>query len=399
VKRAEPKSAAKANGRMGSFIPASAAGESYRAYVPPPLPPDPPLDLAPLYPALDRAMQALGRLDGLTALLPDTSLFLYLYVRKEALLSSQIEGTQSSFSDLLLYESKETPGVPLDDVEEVSNYVAAMNHGLKRIRGGFPVSLRLLREIHAILLRGGRGADKQPGEFRHGQNWVGGTRPGNALFVPPPPERLMECLDGFEKFLHDRKTQLPILVRAALAHVQFESIHPFLDGNGRLGRLLITLMLCANGALSEPILYLSLYFKTHRQRYYDHLQQVRTKGAWEEWLKFFLAGVEETSKQASATANRIVELFKKDRARIAELGRPAATALRVHEYLQSKPCLSIPAAAKALNLSKPTVKAALDHLAKLKIARETTGRQRGMVFVYSRYLEILSEGAEPIPTR
>jgi len=341
-------------------------------------------------------MQALGRLDGLATLLPDTSLFLYLYVRKEALLSSQIEGTQSSLADLLLFENEETPGVPLDDVEEVSNYVAAMNHGLKRLRDGFPLSLRLVREIHGVLLRGGRGADKEPGEFRRTQNWVGGTRPGNAAFVPPPPERLMECLGALEKFLHDRTVSLPILVKAALAHVQFESIHPFLDGNGRLGRLLITLMLCANGALTEPTLYLSLYFKTHRDRYYDHLQRVRTKGAWEDWLAFFLKGVEETSKQASDAATRIVDLFKKDRAKIAALGRPAATALRVHEYLQSKPYLSMPVAAKALGISKPTVKAALDHLVKLKIARETTGRRRGRVYAYSGYLGILSEGTEPI---
>ena len=275
------------NSRLGTYVSKTAAGETVRAFLPPPLPPDPPVDLTGLYPHLDRANQALGRLDGLTTLLPDTRLFLYLYVRKEALLSSQIEGTKSSFSDLLLFENEAVPSVPIDDVEEVSNYVAAMQHGLRRIKGGFPLSLRLIREIHAILLRGGRGANKTPGEFRRSQNWIGGNRPGNAAFVPPSPELMMECLDRFEHFLHDEKHQLPVLVAAGLIHVQFETIHPFLDGNGRLGRLLITLLLCAKGVLREPLLYLSLYFKTHRQRYYYLLQRVRTEGVWEEWIEFF----------------------------------------------------------------------------------------------------------------
>jgi Fic family protein len=252
------------NKRLGSHVTSSFGGETVRAYLPPPLPPNPPLDLARVYPLLDKATQALGRLDGVTTLLPDTELFIYLYVRKEALLSSQIEGTQSSLSDLLLYESEEMPGVPLDDVREVSNYVAAMNHGLERLRGGFPLSLRLIKEIHAILLEGGRSADKEPGEFRRTQNWIGGTRPGNARFVPPPPDRVQSCMGDLETFLHDDAHRLPLLVKAALAHVQFESIHPFLDGNGRLGRLLITFLLCAEGALTQPILYLSLYLKSHR---------------------------------------------------------------------------------------------------------------------------------------
>lgn len=382
--------------RLGTHIVVTTGGESFRAFVPPPLPPVPPIALGPLYPLLDRATQSLGRLDGLTTLLPDTSLFLYLYVRKEALLSSQIEGTQSSLSDLLLYESDEAPGVPLNDVEEVSNYVAAMNHGLARLREGFPLSLRLIKEIHAILLRGGRGAAKEPGEFRRSQNWIGGTRPGNAAFVPPPPERLMECLGALELFLHDTKAPLPILVKAALAHVQFETIHPFLDGNGRLGRLLITFLLCAEGVLTEPLLYLSLYFKTHRAAYYDLLQKVRVEGAWEAWLDFFLSGVDETARQAADTAGRILALFKDDRARIAGLGRAAASALRVHEYLQTRPFLAIPAAAQALGISAPTVTAAIRHLEDLGIVHEATGRQRGRMFIYGRYLEIMSEGTEPL---
>src|SRR6201997_1810783 len=295
--------------RLGTYVSTTTANETVRAFVPPPLPPNPPVDLSGLYQQLDRANQALGRLDGLTTLLPDTRLFLYLYVRKEALLSSQIEGTKSSFSALLLFENEAVPGVPIDDVEEVSNYVAAMQHGLRRIKGGFPLSLRLIREIHAILLRGGRGANKTPGEFRRSQNWVGGSRPGNAAFVPPPPERMMECLDSLERFFHDEKHKLPILVEAGLVHVQFETIHPFLDGNGRLGRLLITLLLCSKGALREPLLYLSLYFKTNRDRYYEFLQRIRTQGAWEDWLAFFLEGIEATADEVSKAVRRSLALF------------------------------------------------------------------------------------------
>ena len=382
--------------RLGSYISTTTAGETVRAFVPPPLPPEPPLDLGELYQHLDRANQALGRLDGLTALLPDTRLFLYLYIRKEALLSSQIEGTKSSFSDLLLFENEAVPGVPIDDVEEVSNYVAAMQHGLRRIKGGFPLSLRLIREIHAILLRGARGANKTPGEFRRSQNWIGGSRPGNASFVPPPPERMMECLDHFERFLHDEKDKLPILVEAGLVHAQFETIHPFLDGNGRLGRLLITLLLCAKGILREPSLYLSLYFKTHRQRYYDLLQRVRTEGIWEEWTEFFLEGTEITAQQAADTAVQILQLFEADRKKIRGVGRKAASSLAVHEYLQAHPMTKIGPAAKELKLSIPTVTSALETLTKLRIVKESTGKRRDRLFVYPRYLSILSEGTEPL---
>lgn len=382
--------------QSGEYVVTTTAGESVRAFIPRPLPPDPPLELDRLLPLLDRANQALGRLDGLSRILPEPDLFLYLYVRKEAVLSSQIEGTQSSLSDLLLFENASAPGVPIDDVREVSNYVAALDHGLERLRGGFPLSLRLIREIHAILLRKGRGEDKTPGEFRTSQNWIGGTRPGNATYVPPPPERLMECLDNFEKFLHDENLTLPMLVQLSLVHVQFETIHPFLDGNGRLGRLLITLLLCARGALQEPLLYLSLYFKTHRAHYYDLLQRVRQEGVWEEWLEFFLEGVEVTAKQAADTAAELIRLFDADRKRIQAIGRPALSALRVHEYMQKKPLIGIGLAARALNLSLPTVSNALAHLEKLGIVHETTGRERDRIFAYSRYLEIVSAGTEPI---
>ena len=382
--------------QTGDYAQSSTTGETVRAFVPLPLPPVPPLELGAFLPLLDRANQALGRLDGLSTLLPDTELFLYLYVRKEAVLSSQIEGTQSSLSDLLLFENAGAPGVPMDDVREVSNYVAAMQHGLERLRDGFPLSLRLIREIHGILLRGGRGATRTPGEFRRSQNWIGGTRPGNATFVPPPPERLMECLDSFEKFLHDEDQKLPLLVQLGLIHVQFETIHPFLDGNGRLGRLLITLLLCARGALREPLLYLSLYFKTHRVRYYELLQRVRTDGVWEEWLEFFLEGAEATAKQAADTAVELIRLFDTDRKRIQVLGRSALSALRVHEFMQKKPLINIGVAARALNLSIPTVSAALQRLEELAIAKETTGKERDRIFAYTRYLEIVSAGTEPI---
>ena len=320
------------NQRIGRFIVSTVSGETVRAYVPPPLPPVPPVRLDSVQVLLEQANQALGRLDGLASFLPDLSLFIYAYVRKEALLSSQIEGTQSSLSDLLLFENEEVPGVPIEDVQDVSNYVAALSHGLNRIREGFPLSLRLIREIHEILLSRGRGSNKEPGEFRRSQNWIGGTRPGNAAFVPPPPELVMDCMGQLELFLHSEAKDLPLLVRASLAHLQFETIHPFLDGNGRLGRLLITFLLCAGGALSEPILYLSLYFKSNRQVYYDLLTSVRASGNWEAWIEFFLTGVNETSEQAIVSARRLIALLDADRKKIEALGRPAASVLRVFHY-------------------------------------------------------------------
>ena len=345
---------------------------------------------------LEKANQALGRLDGIGTLLPDTRFFLYSYIRKEALLSSQIEGTQSSFSDLLLYESEEAPGVPLDDVQEVSNYVDAMEHGLHRIAEGFPISLRLIREVHEILLSGTRGRDKSPGEFRRSQNWIGGSRPGNARYVPPPPEKVMECLGALEKFLHNDPVQTPTLIKAALAHAQFETIHPFLDGNGRVGRLLITLLLCAEGSISQPLLYLSLYLKTNREAYYDHLQQIRDTGDWENWLRFFLKGVWETAEGAFQTARVIYHLFNEDRTKIELLGRAAPSTLRVFAHLQFKPLLTIPKTSLDLGLATPTVATSLKHLVQLGIVQELTGRPRHRLFVYARYLDILNEGAEPL---
>ncbi|MCZ2078348.1 MAG: Fic family protein [Bryobacterales bacterium] len=384
------------NQRLGRYIFSTAGGETVRAFVPPPLPPVPALRLDPFQILLEQANQALGRLDGLASVLPNLSLFIYAYVRKEAVLSSQIEGTQSSLSDLLLFENEEAPGVPIADVQEVSNYVAALDFGLSRLRGGFPLSLRLIREIHAVLLAAGRGSEKEPGEFRRSQNWIGGTRPGNAAFVPPPPELVLECMGKLELFLHEEKPDLPLLVRVGLAHVQFETIHPFLDGNGRLGRLLITFLLCAEGALQEPILYLSLFFKVNRQVYYDLLTRVRTTGDWEAWLEFFLTGVKETSDQAVQAARRIIALLDADRKKIEGLGRPAASVLRVHQYAQTHPILSIAPTAEQIGSTFPTVASAIEYMQQLGILREITGRQRHRLFAYRGYLDILNEGTEPL---
>jgi len=383
--------------RLGQYLETTVAREPVRAFLPPPLPPNPPLDLQGLFTLYDTARGAVGRLDGVATILPSAPLFLFMYIRKEALLSSQIEGTQSSLSDLLLFENDEIPQVPLDDVTEVSNYVAAMEHGRRRLREGFPLSLRLIREMHEVLLRSGRGASKQPGEFRRSQNWIGGTRPGNALFVPPPPDRLNECLDVFEKFLHADDAQLPPLIKAGLAHVQFETIHPFLDGNGRLGRLLVTLMLCDAGVLHQPVLYLSLYFKAHRTDYYRLLQEVRENGAWEAWMEFFLAGVRETASQAVDTAREIIGLLDEDRRAIRAIGRSAPSAFLVHEFLQRRPIITIQAASRELKLSLPTVGKSLEHLINLEIVREVTGKQRHRVFAYHKYLAVLDRGTEPLP--
>ena len=386
--------------KSGEYITQAVTGESYQAYLPATLPPDPPLALdTGLLQHMDQANRALGRLDGISRVWPNSSHFLnqllYQYIRKEAVLSSQIEGTQSSLSDLLLYELEETPGVPLDDVQEVSSYVAALNHGLTRIREGFPLSLRLLREIHGVLLATGRGNNKSPGEFRRSQNWLGGTRPGNAIFVPPPPERLMDCLGPFEHFLHDEPEPVPSLIKAALAHVQFETIHPFLDGNGRLGRMLITLLLCHDKVLQEPSLYLSLYFKIHRADYYDHLQRVRTEGDWEGWLRFFLIGVTQTATEATDAAQKLWNLFDEDRRRIQQQGKISATALRVYDLLQQRPIISITAACKALELTHPAVNKSLRKLEEMGIVREITGRQRNRLYLYEAYMAILCEGLEP----
>ncbi|HEY0860999.1 MAG TPA: Fic family protein [Pseudoxanthomonas sp.] len=385
--------------KTGRYVAGALAGSRYQAFIPDPLPPEPALDFSAgdLVARKERADQSLGRLDGITLMLPDPELFLYQYVRKEALLSSQIEGTQSSLSDLLLFELNEAPGVPVDDVEEVSNYVAALNHGLQRMReDDFPLSLRLVREMHALLLRGGRGSGKQPGEFRKGQVWVGGPTPALANFVPPPPDALPDALAAFERFLHAPSAQMSPLVKAALAHVQFETIHPFSDGNGRLGRLLIALILCNEGVLREPSLYLSLYFKRRRADYYDRLNAVRVHGDWEGWLGFFLDGVAETAQQAVDTAQRLLALLARDRARIATLGKRAGNVGLVFDQFARRVILSVPQVLPQLPLSAPTIRAAVETLQEMEIVNELTGQQRHRLFAYSTYLAILSEGAQPL---
>ncbi len=382
-------------GIQGYYITVSTAGEKAQAFVPEPLPPDPSVHWTPeLRNKFDQAWLSLGRLDSISALLPDISLFLYMYVRKEAVLSSMIEGTQSSLSDLLLFELDQEPGVPIDDVQEVSNYVSALNYGLHRLAEGFPLSLRLIKEMHRVLLSKGRGSHQTPGEFRRSQNWIGGTRPGNAAFIPPPAELVMECMGKLELFLHDQPEPTPVLLKAALAHVQFETIHPFLDGNGRLGRLLITLLLCEQKVLREPMLYLSLYFKTHRQYYYELLNTVRLTGDWEAWLDFFAEAVIYTAGQAMETSQQLVNLSSQDREKINGLGRATASTLQVHRALMAHPIATAGWLVEKTGITPATVNKSLAHLERLGIVRELTSRKRNRLFSYSQYVEILNRGIE-----
>ena len=380
---------------QGRYVTISTVGEKAQAFVPAPLPPRPAIEWTPeLRSKFDQALLALGRLDSVSTLLPDTSLFLYMYVRKEAVLSSMIEGTQSSLSDLLLFELDQEPGVPLDDVREVSNYVAALDHGLRLLEEGLPLSLRLFREIHGVLLTKGRGSNQTPGEFRRSQNWIGGTRPGNAAFVPPPAEEVLECMSKLELFLHDQPEPTPVLLKAALAHVQFETIHPFLDGNGRLGRLLIALLLCEQKVLREPMLYLSLYFKTHRQYYYELLNKVRMTGDWEAWLDFFAEAVIVTATQAVETAQQLLDLSNQHRDKISGLGRAAASTLQVHRALMEHPIATSGSLVEKTGITPATVNKALGHLEQLGIVKELTAQKRNRLFSYAGYIEIMSRGTE-----
>ena len=384
---------------QGRYVTISTVGEKAQSFVPSPLPPRPPIDWTPeLRSKFDQALLALGRLDSVSTLLPDTSLFLYMYVRKEAVLSSMIEGTQSSLSDLLLYELDQEPGVPLDDVREVSNYVAALDHGLRLMEKGLPLSLRLFREIHSVLLTKGRGSNQTPGEFRRSQNWIGGTRPGNAAFVPPPAEEVLECMSKLEFFLHDQPEPTPVLLKAALAHVRFETIHPFLDGNGRLGRLLITLLLCEQKVLREPMLYLSLYFKMHRQYYYELLGNVRLTGDWEAWLDFFAEAVIVTATQAVETARQLLDLSNQDRDKISGLGRAAASTLQVHRALMEHPIATSGSLVEKTGITPATINKALGHLEQLGIVKELTAQKRNRLFSYADYIEIMNRGTE-LPSR
>jgi Fic family protein len=386
-------------GLQGHYVTISTVGEKAQAFVPAPLPPHPPIDWTPvLRSKFDQALLALGRLDSVSTLMPDTLLFLYMYIRKEAVVSSMIEGTQSSLSDLLLFELDQEPGVPLDDVREVSNYVAALNYGLRLLAAGLPLSLRLFKEVHVVLLAKGRGSNQTPGEFRRSQNWIGGSRPGNAAFIPPPAEEVLECMGKLELFLHDQPEPTPVLLKAALAHVQFETIHPFLDGNGRLGRLLITMLLGEQKVLREPMLYLSLYFKTHRRVYYELLNKVRLTGDWEAWLDFFAEAVIATATQAVETARQLLELANQDRDKISSLGRPAASMLRIHRVLMEHPIATSNWLVDKAGITSATVNKALGHLEHLGIVRELTAQKRNRLFSYTEYVEIMSRGTE-LPER
>ncbi len=382
------------NSRIGLYSTKTIAGESISAYIPPKLPPFPPIqfDLQ----LLEKASAALGRLDGIRFILPDTTLFLYMYVTKEALLSSQIEGTQSSLSELLLFNADPTQKLPLDDIQEVSSYITAINYGINRLKT-LPISLRMMREIHKKLMSNTRGSTKTPGEFRTSQNWIGGTRPGTAAFVPPPPGHLSKLLGDLEDFMHDAETHLPTLIKISLIHAQFETIHPFLDGNGRLGRLLITLLLCAQNLLAEPYLYLSLYLKTNRKQYYHHLQAIRETGDWESWISFFLTGIVETAEQALQTAQTIKALFEEHQKKIETSPAYTHAMSVVYDHIKQHPITTPKQMTLQCKLSLPTVIKIASKFEKLGILTETTGKKRHRVFAYTDYLNILSIGTEPLP--
>ena len=362
----------------------------YRAYEPTPLPPVPPVALdGELQRLLSAADLALGRLDGSVLTLPNPDLFVFMYVRREAVLSSQIEGTQSSLQDLLAAEAQLLDQVP-HDVDEVVNYVRAMNHGLARLPQ-LPVSVRLFREIHAELLKGTRGGRLQPGELRTSQNWIGpaGCTLATATFVPPPPHVVPEALGALELFLH--RNDLPPLIKIALAHVQFETIHPFLDGNGRVGRLLITFLLTEGGILQKPVLYLSHYFKQHRQAYYDHLQAVRDRGEWEEWLRFFLRGIVEVAAQSADTARRILQMREEHRMAItARFGRAAGNGHKVLETLFDRPIVSVADVQRLIGTTYMAANTTVARLEEVGVLQEMTGHARNRRFRYAPYIALFN---------
>ncbi len=368
----------------------------YNAFIPKRLPPSPPVVMdEEMWAGLSRADLALGRLDGSTESLPNPDLFVFMYVRKEAVLSSQIEGTQASLLDVLEFEAQTLePGRP-QDVAEVVNYVAAMNHGLERLKK-LPVSLRLIREIHEKLMIGARGGQRAPGEFRKSQNWVGpqGSTLVTATYVPPPPQEMERALGELEKFLHD-ETPMPVLIKVGMAHAQFETIHPFLDGNGRVGRLLITFLLCQNAVLKRPLLYLSHYFKRNRTEYYDRLQATRERGDWEGWLKFFLRGVATVADEAAATARNIVTLREEHRKLVAaDQGQRTAKALPFLESLFFRPIVTVSSVAEDAKLSYANANVLVKQFVGMGLLKETTGQKRHRRFAYEAYLALLGDDQE-----
>lgn len=380
--------------QQGKYVVISTVGEKAEAFVPNPLPPNPPIEWTDALRAqFDKAHAAIGRLEGVSSFLP-TNMLLYSYVRKEAVLSSMIEGTQSSLSDLLVHEISPLQGVPLDDVTEVSNYVAAVEHGLKRVDEGFPISIRLIKDLHKILLSNSRGSTKLPGEIRNSQNWIGGTRPGNAVFVPPPPHLLIEGLSDLEKFIHDDKQDISTILKAGLVHLQFETLHPFLDGNGRVGRLLIILIMISEGMLSQPLLYISLFLKSHRQRYYELLNNVRKEGDWESWLIFFAEAIEVSATSAVGSAEQLVDRAKVDAAIIDKQGRSRINLTKVHKFFLQRPISNSSVLKDATVLAPATIQTALKKLCDLNILSEITGKKRDRVYAYKAYIDILNEGSE-----
>jgi len=363
--------------------------ETYSSYVPNPLPPVPAIELAEVESAYNMAKLAIAALNDVIEAVPEPFILNYMYIRKEAVLSSQIEGTQSTLDDLLRYESEQSKGISIDDVQEVSCYVAALNHGLKRMEEGFPMSLRLIREMHKILLESSRGATKTPGEFRKSQNWIGGLRPGNARFVPASPDKVMDLMGDLEKFLYN--DEVPPLFRAALMHQQFETIHPFLDGNGRIGRLLITLFLCWQGVLKSPFLYLSLFFKKNRHLYYDKLDAVRHTGDWEDWLNFFFAGVTETANDVRQTILAIKKAFVVADEKVSGMGRSRISAARVLAEFKRKPLLTISEIETETGLSAKAASNTVARLVALGIIKGTLERKWGQIYMYSDYADILSQ--------
>ena len=373
----------------GQFVESTTLGETVRAFVPQPLPPEPRLEYtAQISELLQQATMCLSELRMASHLVPNPDLFNYAFVRKEAILSSQIEGVQATLTDLLTYEAD--PEQESADLQEVCNYLDALQFGRKQLGDpkGLPLSLRLIREMHKRLMRGVRGASKQPGEFRNSQNWIGGTRPGNATFVPPPPAEMKDCLRLLENFIHGEKSENS-LVNIALIHVQFETIHPFLDGNGRLGRLLIALLLESSGLLDARLLYLSLHFKRHQQEYYSRLDAVRVDGDWEGWIKFFLEGICVSSGEAIQTSQQLFRLFNRDRKRLLSSPKVVVPAIRLFEELPSHPVLTINQVVKLLKTTKPTAAKAVDVLMKNGILEETTGAKRNRMFGYRKYLQVL----------
>lgn len=381
----------------GKYVVSSTSGEDVRAFVPAELPPRPPIDWSQkLRAGHERAIAAVGRLDGVATILPAQDVFIYSYVRKEALLSSQIEGTQSTLTDLFAFEADSGSSEDPSDVVEVSNYVEAMNHAIQQLKRGMPICNRVLTDAHGILLSRGRGQSSDPGNFRRSQNWIGGDRPGNARFVPPPYQEVPNCMATLERFINDAQLEPSALTRAALAHHQFETIHPFLDGNGRLGRLLISLILQDGKLLKEPLLYLSLYLKQNRERYYQLLDAVRFSGDWESWLEFFFEGVEQTATSAAATAQSLVKIFSEDDAKLLQQGRGTTSLMQIHRVIQRMPVFSSARLMKEAGLTAPTVNKSLERMQELGIVKESTGKKRNRLFGYDRYLRELEKGTEPI---